>query len=120
MFRLTFPLTPKRELRTLNRYSPLFRSISIFALIAPSIFGTYETGISVCAVRDRSSSGWADAAPAASSSNKHPIVFFIFSFGFSLVYDRAKRSVPPFIGAKLSLNPHSSNTFLVIYFSKKN
>ena len=62
MFRLTFPLTPKRELRTLNRYSPLFRSISIFALIAPSIFGTYETGVSVCAVRDRSSSGWADAA----------------------------------------------------------
>lgn len=119
MFRLTFPLTPKRELRTLNRYSPLFRSISIFALIAPSIFGTYETGVSVCAVRDRYFSGWADAAPAASSSNKPPIVFFIF-LSFSLVYDRAKRSVPPFIGAKLSLNPHSSNTFLVIYFSKKN
>ena len=76
-------------------------------------------GVSVCAVRDRSSSGWADAAPAASSSNKPPIVFFIF-LSFSLVYDRAKRSVPPFIGAKLSLNPHSSNTFLVIYFSKKN
>ena len=69
------------------------RSISIFALIAPSIFGTYETGVSVCAVRDRSSSGWAEAAPAASSSNKPPIVFFIF-LSFSLVYDRAKRSVP--------------------------